>query len=307
MKFSIYQESRVGRRRNNQDRIAYSYSRDSVFMVLADGMGGHLHGEIAAQIAVQATTEAFQREAHPKLRDPVAFLSRTISVAHHAIQDYAFDKDLPDAPRTTVVACVVQEGMVNWAHAGDSRLYMMRGREIVAQTRDHSRVQLLVDQGLLDAKGAAEHPGRNRIFSCLGGSLTPQVDYSKRIPIRSGDTVAMCSDGVWGPLGTDRMISMLAGEDIMDSVPRALDEAERLAGRTSDNLSMIALTWLEEEPVGPPNAVSTKTMPSSDVTTLMDSFERSHLPGGGGAPEFSDGDIEKAIAEINAAIQKFNR
>ena len=75
MKFTIYQESRPGRRPTNEDRIAYSYSRDSLLMVVADGMGGHLHGEVAAQIAAQYITEAFQREAHPLLKDPFLFLS----------------------------------------------------------------------------------------------------------------------------------------------------------------------------------------------------------------------------------------
>ena len=69
MKFTIYQESRIGKRQNNEDRIAYCYSREAVLMVVADGMGGHYHGEVASQIAVQTLTSAFQRM--PSRRSPI--------------------------------------------------------------------------------------------------------------------------------------------------------------------------------------------------------------------------------------------
>ena len=158
MKFTIFHESRIGRRKSNQDRLSYCYSRESLLMVVADGMGGHLHGEVAAQIAVQYITEAFQREAHPQLKDPFLFLSGALTNAHHAILDYASDRFLPEAPRTTCVACVVQDSIAYWAHAGDSRLYAIRGGRILAQTRDHSRVQRMVEDGLITPEAAVHHP-----------------------------------------------------------------------------------------------------------------------------------------------------
>ena len=206
MRFTIFQESRIGKRRTNQDRVAYSYTRDALLMVLADGMGGHLYGEVAAQISVQFIAQSFQQEARPKVTDPVLFLSRVLSNAHHAILDYAFDKHLADIPRTTIVACLIQEGVAHWAHAGDSRLYMIRKGRLVAQTRDHSRVQLMLDQGLLDAEAAAVHPGRNRIFSCLGGNHPPQIEFSRGVLLINGDVLAICSDGVWGPLDADTIV-----------------------------------------------------------------------------------------------------
>ena len=89
MKFTIFQESRPGRRPANEDRIAYSYSRDALLMVVADGMGGHLHGEVAAQIAVRHLIETFERESMPRLPDPFLFLSWGLTNAHQAIAAYA--------------------------------------------------------------------------------------------------------------------------------------------------------------------------------------------------------------------------
>ncbi len=305
MKFTIYQESRPGKRPSNQDRIAYCYSRDALLLVIADGMGGHLHGEVAAQIAVQYITQTFQREAQPLVQDPVLFLSHVMTNAHHAILDYAFDKHLPEAPRTTTVVCLIQNGLAHWAHAGDSRLYLLRNGEVEAQTRDHSRVQLMMDQGLIDAEGAAKHPGRNRIYSCLGGNHSPQIEFSRPTPLYSGDVILLCTDGAWGPLGTEELVKRLATpKNLMKDTPRVLDAAETLAGAHADNLSMISLMWHDDFADELPDTVSTQTMAVSSFTTQMESFERSV---GNGAQDLTDEEIEQAISEINVAIKKFTQ
>ncbi|MBP7395050.1 MAG: serine/threonine-protein phosphatase, partial [Zoogloea sp.] len=274
MRFTIFQESRIGKRRTNQDRVAYSYTRDALLMVLADGMGGHLYGEIAAQISVQFIAQSFQQEARPKVSDPVLFLSRVLSNAHHAILDYAFDKHLTDIPRTTVVACLIQDGVAHWAHAGDSRLYMIRKGRLLYQTRDHSRVQLMLDQGLLDAEAAAVHPGRNRIFSCLGGNHPPQIEFSRGVSLANGDVVAICSDGVWGPLEPGSLVNTLSDGRVMESVPRLMNEAEELGGHQCDNMTLIAMTWHDDHQEDIPDTVSTRTMPADAYTTQMEGFGR---------------------------------
>lgn len=305
MKFTIFQESRIGRRKANQDRTAYSYSRDALLMIVADGMGGHLHGEIAAQISVQFITEAFQREATPALPDPVFFLSRALTNAHNAIVDYAFDKQLPEAPRTTVVACIVQEGFAYWAHAGDSRLYVLRHGRIAIRTRDHSRVQMMLDQGLIDEAGAANHPNRNRIYSCLGGNHPPQIEYSKPFQVRDGDIVMLCSDGLWGPIKDEDVLAGLAGADVMQAVPKLLDRSEELAGKLCDNLSMVAMCWQDDTAAAAGDSISTRTMAQDRFTTRLDTFDRNRSSAN--AFDLTEDEIERAIDEINSAIQKFSK
>lgn len=305
MKFTVYQESRIGRRKSNQDRLGYCYSRDALLLLVADGMGGHLYGEIAAQIAVQYITQAFQREAKPMVQDPTLFLSRAITNAHHAILDYAFDKSLSEAPRTTIVASLIQDNSAWWAHAGDSRLYVFRNGRIVAQTKDHSRVQMLMDQGLLDADGAATHPNRNRIYSCLGGNHPPQIEFSKPARLHNGDTLLLCTDGVWGPLADTDLVQAVASGAVPDAVPQILDRAELKAGPTCDNLSIVALQWHDELAGGQPSTVSTNTMGLDSFTTQLDAFAESRPQPAG--TDFSDDEIERAIDEINAAIHKFSK
>ncbi|NMG55333.1 PP2C family protein-serine/threonine phosphatase [Aromatoleum aromaticum] len=305
MKFTIYQESRIGRRKSNQDRLAYCYSRDALLMVIADGMGGHRHGEIAAHLAVQSVTEAFRREATPTLGEPGRFLSRVLMNAHTAIVDHAFDKDLDDTPRTTIVACVAQDGLAHWAHAGDSRLYLLRDGRVAARTRDHSRVQLMIDQGLLDDEAAAHHPERNRIYSCLGGTRTPQIELSMPTPLGDGDLLALCTDGVWGPVRDQGVVDGLAGTNVMDAVPKLLDRAEQLAGPGCDNLSMIAMCWHDEHDATQDDRESTQTLALDRVTTQLNVCGRARVPAAAG--DISDDEIEKAIAEIKQAIHKYSR
>lgn len=305
MKFTIYQDSRIGKRKSNQDRLAYCYSRDALLMIVADGMGGHLHGDVAAHICVQFITEAFQREARPTLPDPAMFLSRALTNAHNAILDYAFDKNLVEAPRTTVVACVVQDGFAQWAHAGDSRLYVVRKGQIAMHTRDHSRVQLMIEQGLINAEEAARHPGRNRVYSCLGGNHAPQVEFSKRLALRHADVIALCTDGVWGPVGDAALTEGLSHQDVMAAVPRLLDRAELEAGEHCDNLSMIAMQWHDDTTQLAGDAISTKTMALDNFTTQLEDFERTQSPKS--RYDITDDEIEKAIEEINAAIHKYSK
>jgi len=305
MKFTIYQESRVGKRTSNQDRMAHCYSRDALLMVIADGMGGHLHGEVAAQIAVQFITEAFQREAQPALLDPFLFLSKGLLNAHHAIADYAAERRLEEAPRTTCVVCVVQESVAYWAHAGDSRLYMVRAGRVTACTRDHSRVQLMLDQGLIDEKAAATHPARNRIYSCLGGNQPPQIEFSRKTPLLEGDVLALCTDGAWGPLSTDMIARTLNGANLMQAVPKLMSDAEILGGETCDNLSMIALRWEDNYGQGGPDSVMTQSLPIGGFTTEIRGFSEARVPEG--VTDLTDEEIEQAIQEISTAIKKYSR
>jgi len=307
MKFTIYQESRVGKRQGNEDRIAYCYSREALLLVVADGMGGHLHGEVAAQIGVQFITEAFQREAKPNLADPIMFLTAAITNAHNAILDYAADRLLPEAPRTTCVACVVQDSVAYWAHVGDSRLYAIRGDKVLAQTRDHSRVQRMVDDGQITAEEALVHPARNRIYSCLGGVQPPQIDFSKKTALATGDILVLCTDGVWGPLPGQEIITAMSGGNVMQAAPALLNLAEAKGGPNADNLSIIAMRWEEDYTGDTLGSVSTHTLPVDSFTTQMEAFAKSGRKGGNPVPNLTDEEIERAIEEINTAIKKFTK
>src|SRR5512140_1420548 len=243
MRFTIFQESRKGSRKINQDRIAYTFSRDTLLLVVADGMGGHAGGEIAAQICTRLFVERFQQEAKPFLRNPLKFLQESLLRAHAALGSYANQFSMLETPRTTCVACVVQGNSAWWAHVGDSRLYLFRQGSLVAQTKDHSKVQYLVDQGLLDPAEVATHPDRNKIFSCLGGLVEPVVDLGRRTPLKHGDILVLCTDGLWSVVSQDELATWLTSTPILQTAPQMMKDAEKRGGSEGDNLSAIIVRW----------------------------------------------------------------
>lgn len=304
MKFTIYQESRTGMRANNEDRLAYCYSRDALLMVVADGMGGHYYGEVAAQIAVQTLTEAFPREFQPRMRDPFLFLQKGMLNAHRAILDFAGKHRLVDSPRTTCVACVIQNSVAYWAHSGDSRLYLLRNGKVLAQTRDHSRVRLLFDQGVISEDQMPGHPDRNKIYGCLGGQQTPEIEYSRKATLETGDVLVLCTDGVWSALPADTLAVSLQSADLMHAVPVLLGQAEARGGSHADNLSMMAVRWGDtygDDSGGQSSVISTRTMPKDSVTKRMDEFGRHP----NSKTDLTEEEIERAIEEIRATIQKY--
>ena len=302
MKFTIYQESRIGKRQNNEDRIAYCYSREAVLMVVADGMGGHYHGEVASQIAVQTLTSAFQRDAQPEIADPFLFLQKGMTNAHHAILDYTARHALRDTPRTTCVACIVQDNVAYWAHAGDSRLFLMRDGKVIAQTKDHSRIRLLVEEGMISEAQAAFHPDRNKIYSCLGSPTPPEIEFSRKTPLNHGDILLLCSDGLWGEISGDMMAVALKGTNLLQAVPMILNQADVKGGPHRDNLSVVAVRWEDAYVEEASSAISTQTMSQDEVTTRLEEFGRNPTY----KSELSDDEIEKAIDEIRSAIEKYN-
>lgn len=306
MKFTIYQESRPGKRPNNEDRLAHCYSRDALLMVVADGMGGHYYGEVAAQIAVQCVTEAFQREANPNIHDPFSFINRTMLNAHCAILDFADTHKLQDSPRTTCVACLIQDSIAYWAHAGDSRLYVIRGGRVLTRTRDHSRVQLLIDQGMISPVQAPFHPDRNKVYSCLGGRQDPDIELSRKTPLEAGDVVALCTDGLWGLYPDDLLAAALKNENLMKSVPELMEQADGRGGQNADNLSIVAVRWEDnyvEPGSGNSSTIHTQTMPLGAITTRLDEFGRNPKY----RTELTDDEIERAIQEIRSTIQKYSK
>lgn len=301
MRFTIYQESRQGGRQNNEDRTTYSYSRDALLMVVADGMGGHHYGEVAAQIAVQSLADAFQREARPRLSDPFRFLQKGLLNAHHSILDYAAHHQFRDSPRTTCVACVIQDNIAYWAHAGDSRLFLMREGRVAAQTRDHSRIRLLVEEGIVSEADAATHPERNKIYSCLGSPTPPEIEFSRKTPLTHGDIILLCTDGLWGITSGESMARTLKSANLLQALPLILFQAENKAGPRGDNLSAVAVRWEDAYVEEPSSAISTQTMTQDEVTTKLDEFGRNPAY----KSELSEDEIEKAIQEIRSAIDKY--
>jgi len=244
-KFDIAQACRIGARISNQDRIGHSESDAAVLMVVADGMGGHPRGDVAAQIAVDQLVEDFEREARPRLKRPDAFLVDGFSRAHRRIGRDARAMGVRGDPRTVLVACVVQDAAVTWLHVGDSRFYLLRRGRVVTRSRDDSFIQQLIDAGWLNEEDAGLHPDRNIVVKCVGGNESLRLRRPERVALEPNDVVLLCSDGFWGPLASGELAEGLRGRDLDAEVDALVELAERRTGVQCDNVSVLALAWKE--------------------------------------------------------------
>lgn len=244
MDFTIFQETRKGARANNQDKVGYLYTTDSLLMIVCDGMGGHHRGDIASDFVVQYVAGAYRQQATPRVVDPGRFLRRALLSANTALVEHAVKQKMEDVPRTTCVCAVVQDGKMTWAHVGDSRMYHFRGETLLRKTIDHSQVQLMIEAGLITEDEAAAHPERNKIFNCLGQSSPPRVDIEKGIALQAEDIVLLATDGLWGPVPSTMLADLLIKMPLRTSVPWVMDLAETYAGRECDNLSAVAMKWI---------------------------------------------------------------
>ena len=310
MQFSVYQESQLGGRKVNQDRMGYSFTRDALLLVLADGMGGHLRGEVAATLTLQAMSALFQKHATPYVKNPGRFLEDAFLQAHEDIHRYRTENGLAETPRTTVVACLVQHNTATWAHCGDSRLYWLRRGQILARTRDHSHIEHLISKGLAEPHERATHPDRNKLYNCLGATSAPRVDVSVPASLQPGDVIMLCSDGLWAMLPDDEIVHRLSTQTIVRALPEMLATATAIAGEKSDNATALAIMWQGSPDVETPSTVTADMAAVISTMMLPDNLVSSTIQSGPApvAPvdidAFNDDEIEKAIAEIRGAIEK---
>ncbi len=244
MNFAVYQATYQGGRKYNQDRVAYAYTDQALLLVLADGMGGHSHGELAAQITIQTYMQAFSVAAKPRIQNPEGFLGRIMRHAHQTIGQFAIDQGLSGNPGTTCVAALVQDGQVCWAHAGDSRFYLLRDAAVAAVTTDHSVVQQWADWGLITHEEMRTHPDRNKITNCLGGSDEQFfVETVPEIPLMQGDVLLLCSDGLWGPLSEDEIAKALDSAPLHTGLEQLMGLALFRENVSADNTTAVVARW----------------------------------------------------------------
>lgn len=213
----------VGRVRTiNEDRIFDRPERR--LWAVADGMGGHYSGDVAAQMAIDRLDKV-------RVPDVDAVLT-ALQCANAEIFARFGCEDRRSG--TTIVAAHIAGGQVELFWAGDSRAYRIRDGALQLLTRDHSVVQQMVDAGALSPGAAVRHPQANVITRALGVENKVAVDHVS-LPVRSGDAILLCSDGVSRSLGT----TSPAAEPIESLAQHFLDEALALDG--SDNASLVLI------------------------------------------------------------------
>ncbi len=227
-------------RKENQDNYrAARLPDDTVWAVVCDGMGGAAAGELASRIATDTLENCFEAGLRGLQKgQEQAFLKHCITQANLAIyREAAADASLRGMG-TTAVCCLLRENTLHVVHVGDSRAYLCRNDQITQLTRDHSRVQELVEAGRMTKEEAEASPERNLITRALGVEPGVLVDYSA-FPVQEGDVILLCSDGLSGVV-QDKQLLAIVQHNPFFSVPRRLvDQALKAGGQ--DNITALLI------------------------------------------------------------------
>ncbi len=249
MRVEAAELSLQGGRENNQDRVSVAVGEQAALLIACDGMGGHADGERAAELAQRTLLERFSQVSQPLL-DPLGFLQLAIGSAHERVVALGAQLPIEQRPRATCAVCLVQESSAYWAHVGDSRVYHVRAGHARERTRDHSHVELLLREGVIDDQQVSGHPMRNFVESCLGGDpILPEMAVSPRRALQPGDVLLVCTDGFWAGLDDERIGRAFANpaQPLRETLTALAGQALVSAGPASDNTSVAALRLLEQE------------------------------------------------------------
>ena len=238
--------SALGDRQDNQDRAAIVVADEAAIMLVFDGMGGHSDGARAAETGLKIVQDMFMSSALP-IFDPQGFLYTALARAHDEVVALGSEVAVDFRPRATCAVCLVQEGGTFWAHIGDSRIYHVRDGKVISRSRDHSHVEVLIQEGAITEQEAQDHPMRNFVECCIGGDApVPDMSITVKKSLQPGDVLLACTDGLWSGLG-DAAVAEIAtpGENNLGENLKSLSiKALNVNSPYSDNTTGTALRYL---------------------------------------------------------------
>lgn len=225
-----------GGRSYNQDAVGISENRRAAVYVLADGLGGHLHGEMASQCAVDTLISA---EAPPADAQE-DWLCAQVKQAHEAILRL---QDQHGNMKTTIVSLVLSGDQASWAHVGDSRLYYLHNKAIEAYTEDHSVAYKKYLAGEITREQIGFDEDQSSLLRALGNpSRNQPVCQTLEHPISSGDGFLLCSDGFWEYVMDDEiLVDFLKADCARAWAELLLLRVMDRIGNDNDNLSVITV------------------------------------------------------------------
>ena len=196
MRADIFAISRRGGRNHNDDYCGYIKSQAGLFLALADGLGGYTGGQTASRIAVTAALSAAAQCQNGE--DPESIVGKAMEAAQNAVLNKQKESPEISHMRTTMAAMSIKsDGKTNYAHVGDSRIYIFRDGDILRQTLDHSVPQLLVSSGKMEEGKIRSAVSRNQLLHSLGDAKDKEVEYGADMELKPGDALLLCSDGFW--------------------------------------------------------------------------------------------------------------
>ena len=231
-------------RKNNEDACFLIPNQD--VYIVADGVGGNNSGEIASSTAVESLASFVKAGDLKSCKTPeeiFGFFTEAVDSANRDVFEMNQENLHYRGMATTIVMTYIHDGNAYVTNIGDSRAYLFRGGKLKRITKDHTYVNELIDKGIITAKEAESHSQKNVITKALGAEPQAEPDFYK-VALERGDIMILCSDGLYGEVGEDRMTELLKNAcenntKMNDLCADFVDEAILAGGR--DNITVISI------------------------------------------------------------------
>lgn len=234
-----------GDRKEQQDRVALvAHGRvpGVALAVVADGMGGHTGGALAAEQVIHTVSTNFQHWGSGE--EPRQLLESSLQEAHTMIKASRFINE-KDPHSTAVVLMLLPGNRSVWAHCGDSRLYCFRGVHLRTRSIDHSYVEHLLRIGKITPEEAETHPNRNILLTSLGGREEPKVEFGGMDELQAGDSFLLCSDGLWAYFTDEELGALVTTGTAREVAAKLIELARGRGAGEGDNISVALLKFLD--------------------------------------------------------------
>jgi len=248
VQFATITSSNKGPREEQQDAAGVVSQGERVLAVVCDGAGGHRGGSLASKLAVQTACEAFDK-AGRKFEDPKAALLEICRTAHEAILKLGETPKL--APRSTIAVLYLDGGKAHTVHLGDSRIYRLRSGKFIERTRDHTMVQILLEQGEVKETEMGTHPDQGRLLRALGSDEELRPTYGVA-DVTENEAFLLCSDGLWERTPTEEIEKLFKSAPTQIRLDALVQRAIKNNGPKGDNVTALAVFSGEAKECPPP-------------------------------------------------------
>ncbi|MGD9591178.1 MAG: PP2C family serine/threonine-protein phosphatase [Candidatus Berkiella sp.] len=238
MKVNCFEATYLGARKSNQDYYSHVITEDWSCFVIADGLGGHFRGDIASKAYTTAFTQQIIDNASQVLTHPIEGFAQCMQKAWQNMCEAIHLEYGEIDTQTTFVAVWIDKNNLVCAHVGDSRAYLLNQQEILWRTADHTPVQALYEQGKITEEEFNYHPMQNRLLRTVNLYEPPDADMTLYPPIKSNETLLLCTDGFWNPLSRNDILLLGKTSDFKATSTQLVDAILADHPTDADNISL---------------------------------------------------------------------
>jgi serine/threonine protein phosphatase PrpC len=244
MKLKISRVSLIGDREQNEDFAASRETGGGAVLVVADGLGGHAHGEWASRSVAEAMLESTSQLLAADFcslngaRDQFA---RLFAHGREALRAIVAQRDAEADPQTTAAVAVLTPATLALAHIGDSRVYRLSATAIQWRSRDHSMVEMLVDQGAILEEEMGTHPDQGKLFKSIGKNRNDTPSVTVQAPLRPGELLLLCTDGFWEHITRAELLALAKARNLDARLNELAEAAVARSEGTSDNVTALCV------------------------------------------------------------------